>query len=309
MLLKNYISIIITVLTLSAAPFSVNASACSNNKVKLQILGSGGPELNDQRASTSYLIWINNKARILVDAGSGSSFNFEKTGANINDLKAILLTHLHVDHSADIPAYIKASFFTDRDKDLLILGPAGNQRMPSTQQFIHNLFGKKSAFRYLNDYLDPAQQNEYHIRVKNIALSQKKIFQHTISTNLKVKATAVHHGPIAAIAWRVDVADCSITFSGDMSNQYKTIAALAKNTNLFVAHNAIPETATGVAAFLHMRPSAIGTIANKATVKKLVLSHRMNRTIGKEKNTLSFIKKHYKGEIQFANDLDIIVPQ
>ncbi len=295
--------------TLSNTPINAKASSCSNNNIKLQILGSGGPELNDQRASSSYLIWINGKASILIDAGAGSSFNFEKTGANINDLQAILLTHLHVDHSADIPAYIKASFFTDRNKDLLILGPAANRRMPSTQQFIHNLFGKKSAFRYLNDYLDPTQKNDYHIKTKNVALTQGKLFQHTLSTNLTVKAMAVHHGPIAAIAWRVEIAGCSITFSGDMSNQYKTIEVLAKNTDLFVAHNAIPETATGVAAFLHMRPSAIGKISHKAMVKKLVLSHRMNRTIGAEKQTLRFIKKHYPGEIQFANDLDIIIPK
>jgi len=52
-----------------------------------------------------------------------------------------------------------------------------------------------------------------------------------------------------------------------------------------------------------MPPSVIGEIAAQAKVKKLVLSHRMNRTLGKETQTLSSIKKHYKGEVDFANDL------
>ncbi len=291
------------------SPRLLNAGSCTNNQVKLQILGSGGPELNDKRASSSYLVWINNKASFLVDAGSGSSYHYEKTAAKFEDLKAILLTHLHVDHSADIPAYIKASFFTGRNTDLLIFGPDGNKLMPSTEKFIQLLLGKRSAFRYLSDYLDRQQKNDYHIVVKNVPLRKNELFRYTFSSRLKIKATVVHHGPVAAIAWRIEIDKCSLTFSGDMNNAYRSIATLAKNTDLFIAHNAVPESATGVAAFLHMRPSTIGKISHKARVKKLILSHRMNRTIGREKETLNIIRKYYKARVQFANDLDIFKPK
>ena len=125
---------------------------CLSNRVELQVLGSGGPELNDRRTSTSYLIWLDNKAVIMVDTGGGSSSNFEKTDANFNNLLAILFTHLHVDHSADFPAYIKHSYFSRRSSDLYVYGPTGNDLMPSTSEFIQSLFGNDGAFRYLNDY-------------------------------------------------------------------------------------------------------------------------------------------------------------
>ena len=35
-------------------------------KVELEVLGSGGPEL-DGRASTSYILWIDDDAKLLVD--------------------------------------------------------------------------------------------------------------------------------------------------------------------------------------------------------------------------------------------------
>jgi len=79
--------------------------------MRLQVLGSGGLEINDGLASSSYLVWIDNKATILIDAGGGCSLNFEKSGANFNDLKVILLTHLHVDHSVELPVYIKLVSF------------------------------------------------------------------------------------------------------------------------------------------------------------------------------------------------------
>jgi ribonuclease BN (tRNA processing enzyme) len=48
----------------------------------------------------------------------------------------------------------------------------------------------------------------------------------------------------------------------------------------------------------------IGTVAGNAHVKQLVLSHRMLRTLGKEKETEAEIRHAYSGPITFANDLD-----
>jgi hypothetical protein len=49
------------------------AAPCTGKGVELQVLGSGGPELEDKRASSSYLLWQDGRARILVDSGGGSA--------------------------------------------------------------------------------------------------------------------------------------------------------------------------------------------------------------------------------------------
>ncbi len=116
--------------------FHTQASAqCQAQRIKIQVLGSGGPELNDGRASTSYLIWLDNKGVVLIDAGSGSSLNYEKTSARLNDLQVMAFSHFHVDHSADFAAYVKAFYFSHRNKPLSVLGPAGNDLMPSASEF------------------------------------------------------------------------------------------------------------------------------------------------------------------------------
>ena len=79
---------------------------------------------------------------------------FEQSGAALNDLDVVLLSHLHVDHSNDLPALIKASFFTNRQRDLPLYGPTGNTLMPSTTEFVQGLFGTKGVYRYLSDYVD-----------------------------------------------------------------------------------------------------------------------------------------------------------
>ncbi len=279
-------------------------SACQANRVELQVLGSGGPEMDDRRASSAYLVWIDHRARILIDAGGGSSLNFEKAGASIEDLQAVLFTHFHVDHSAAFPVLIKAAFFTSRKSDLPVYGPTGNAWMPSTSDFVGAMLGPRGAYRYLSEYASQYEPADFHLRPYDIAPDRQRIQRFMLPDRVAISTIAVHHGPIPALAWRVDAAGCAIAFSGDMNNDYGTLAKLARHADILVAHNAIPEDATGVARNLHMPPSEIGKIAASAQPRLLVLSHRMNRTLGRESETRHLIRMHYRGPVRFANDLD-----
>lgn len=280
-------------------------SACGDDGVWLQVLGSGGPELDDGRASSGYLIWQNGKARILIDMGGGSSLRFEQSGASLNDLDVILMSHFHVDHSNDLPALIKASYFTDRARDLPLYGPTGNRLMPSAIAFVQRLFGAEGAFAYLSDYLDGRES--YRLLPHDVEASGKRQ-QQVMSEPYHLTAVPVHHGPVPALAWRVEIGGRSLVFSGDMSNRNDMLTGLAKQADLLVAHHAIPEQAGAVARSLHMPPSVIGQIAARAGVKQLVLSHRMNRTLGLEPDSTRLIRKDYAGPLQFADDLQCFRP-
>jgi ribonuclease BN (tRNA processing enzyme) len=75
----------------------------------------------------------------------------------------------------------------------------------------------------------------------------------------------------------------------DTNGEGADLLHLAKDADLFFAHNAVPEGASGVERRLHMPPVVIGQIAQEAHVKRLMLSHRMLRTLGKEEQSLSEI--------------------
>lgn len=276
--------------------------------MKIQILGSGGPELTDRRASTSYLIWLNGKARLLVDTGPGSSLYFEQSGAKLNDLDAVLYTHFHVDHSSDLPAFIKATYFTGRNRDLYLYGPTGNALMPSATDFIDGLFGAHGIYRYLSEYLQPGESSLYKIRPVNILAAGDKPTVLALPGQITASAVPVHHGPLPALAWRIDVDGCSVTFSGDTNNIGASLERLAQDTDLFIVHHAIPENAGATARNLHMTPSMIGKTVHNAGAKKLLLSHRMQRTEGMETETLQKIRKTFQGPVEFADDLAAYEP-
>lgn len=296
--------VLVVILSFTSSVFA----ECQSERVNVQVLGSGGPEMSDARASSSYLIWLDGKSVVLIDTGPGSSFNFEQSGASIADLQAVAFSHFHVDHSADFPALIKASYFTNRNTDLFVFGPQGNHLMPSATEFVHGMLGKKGVYRYLREYVTASKPSAYKIRTENIPAHKSLAKGVQIAKSLSLASIAVHHGPVPALAWRVEVHGCAIVLSGDMSNQYQTLEKLAKGADILIAHNAIPEVARGAARNLHMPPSEIGKIAAKANVKKLVLSHRMKRTLSREQETLKNIRLSYKGPVKFANDMDIFFP-
>jgi len=282
---------------------SAAAAQCGSLGVAAQVLGSGGPELQDKRASSSYLVWVDGQARVLVDAGGGSALRVGESGATMSQLDVILFTHFHVDHSGDFPALIKSSWFEDRKRPLPIYGPPGNAFMPSTTEFVGDFFADHRAFGYLSELLVPGEEGSYKMQPHNVEANDTPIVAFRFE-GITASAVRVIHGGVPALAWRVEVDGKSIVFSGDTNGEREGLSRLAANADLFIAHNAVPDGATGVERRLHMPPSVIGEIAAKAQVKNLVLSHRMLRTLGKEDQTLEEIKKRYSGQVTFANDLD-----
>jgi ribonuclease BN (tRNA processing enzyme) len=289
-------------LYLCAAP-SVTAQSCGTAGLEMQVLGSGGPELQDKRASSSYLIWDHGRARVMVDAGGGSELRFGASGAHMSQLDVFLFSHFHVDHSGGFPALIFSSWFGERSRALPVYGPAGNEYMPSTTEFVHDLFGDPhGAWRYLSELVEPGQRGSYQIEPHNVATAAPRLVWR--NSDIAVYAVRVVHGAFPALAWRVEMGGKRIVFSGDTNGEGNGLTELATNADLFVAHNAVPEGASGVERRLHMPPSVIGATAGNAHVKQLVLSHRMLRTLGKEKETQEEIRRHYAGPLAFANDLD-----
>ncbi len=216
-----------------------------------------------------------------------------------------LFSHFHVDHSSDFPALIFSSWFEDRKRPLPVYGPTGNDFMPSTTEFVHDLFADPhGAWRYLSELTEPGQ-GSYQLQPHNVAPSSTPVLIFR-NTNMALYAVTVIHGQVPALAWRIEIGGKRIVFSGDTNGEGEGLTQLASNADLFVAHNAVPEGATGVERRLHMPPSVIGATAADAHVKQLVLSHRMLRTLGKENETQTEIKRRYSGPIQFANDLDCV---
>jgi ribonuclease BN (tRNA processing enzyme) len=157
-----------------AGPSGASAQTCAAGPVTLQILGSGGPAINSDRASTSYLLWIDGKARMLVDMGGGAYLRFGQSGAKLSDLALIAISHLHPDHVSDLPALLWLSHQVRKEPLPIvgpsagtgISGPAGNDVAPDFPTFLARMFDEKNgAFQVMGATLGASKGNGVPLKI------------------------------------------------------------------------------------------------------------------------------------------------
>src|SRR5579872_2777672 len=156
---RSFALILTSLATLCVAPYALAASPprpaeSSAHQLELIVLGSGGPAALG-RASSSYVALLDGKPRVLIDAGPGSFARFGEVHLSADALDTVLLTHLHVDHAAELPGFVKSRAVSEgRPIHFDVFGPsgqiaqAGSAAFPSTREFVELLFGARGAFAY-----------------------------------------------------------------------------------------------------------------------------------------------------------------
>lgn len=283
------------------------------SRLSVTVLGSGGPIANAHRASAGYLVSINRRPRFLVDAGGGIYERIGRSGLDLSALQQILLTHLHIDHTSDLPAVIMDLYMCDRKRPIVIAGPAGRpgndaapenrSAQPGTNEFVQLLFGPDGAWRYMNTFenfqtevrespSDPAEGT-----IRTIAVDE--ILE---DLGVSISATAVPHGMMPAVAFRIECDEQSIVFSGDISGSTPAFVELARNCSLLVHDFALPERDVPHGD-LHAKPSVVGLTAQRSGAKVLLLSHFMPAIESELGQSVDIVRREYAGSIEVASDL------
>jgi ribonuclease BN (tRNA processing enzyme) len=302
------IALVATMVVVAGVSSAQPASICPPpDGVALQILGSGGPIADDGRASSGYLVWIDGKARILIDAGGGTFLRFGEAKASFNDLDFVGLSHFHTDHSADFVALLKSGNFSGRERSLRVAGPDGAGPFPGLLVYLDSLLnGNDGAYGYLQGYLDGSRGLAKLDAVEVGADADSVIVFQDAASDLKIEALHVPHGIVPALGFRVRSGDATIVFASDQNGSDSAFIGFAKHASLLVMHMPIPQDATGGALQLHARPGRIAEIASGAEAGTLVLSHFMARSLKSLDENVDVIREGYAQPIVVASDLDCL---
>lgn len=178
----------------------------------LIVLGSGGPRPFG-RAGSSYIVAVNGTPRILVDAGPGMFLRVGELNVNLEPVDTVLLTHLHIDHTGDLPGFFKARSLTARASSIrfTVFGPEGGGVFPSTSRLLNLLFEKGGAWEYQKTFGADEEIRGVDLPV-DLASPERRI----LDKDGRITAIATHHGDCPSVAYRVDFKNESIAFSGDM---------------------------------------------------------------------------------------------
>lgn len=281
-----------------------NDLQCQNKDFTLQLLGSGGPISDDQRASSGEVIWYQGKSRVLIDAGGGTYLRFGQSGARLEDLKLIGISHFHTDHVADLPAILKGGMFLSNKKQLLLSGPEGGAGFPSMTEFFADEFAKgKGAFAYLSGLYDATDGINLQVNLQDIDYKSKTAQRVYDADGIKVTALGIPHGDVPNLAYRIESPEGTIVISADQNGSNDAFIDFAKGADILVMPAAIDENADAESKFMHAPPSVIGKIAAQVQPKILVLNHFMGKSLVLKQDTLDIVKKYYHGKVYASRDL------
>ena len=277
--------------------------------LELVVLGSGGPGATG-RAGAGYVVLVDGKPRILIDAGPGTFVRLGEAKLSLANIDIVLLTHLHIDHTGELPGFFKARAVSgDGPVNVRVFGPTGHHgegdeaSFPSTSHFIDLLFGPDGAYSYLRDFAEPVTINTTDIDASTNAPKTPKVIY--AEQGIDISAIAGHHGDAPAVIYRIDYHHQSITFSGDIdANGIDNLRRIAQHTNLLVFNCVVldPPGSRPVLYTLHTPPKTISVVAADSETKKLLLSHLSPVIDQQQASVEASIRTHYKGPIVFAQD-------
>jgi ribonuclease BN (tRNA processing enzyme) len=295
-------------------------------RTRLVMLGTqGGPNFNLERGETAHALVVDG-ALYLVDCGYGTLAALVRAGLHYRGVEQIFLTHLHDDHSADLPALVGHQWTDGRVTPVGIYGPAGTARLVAAA-VEYNATNEEIRL------VDEARS----VRVRDLFTGHDVLAdaQSTpVFTDERVRVSAVENThypaeskrrmPHRSIALRFDASDRSIVFSGDTAVS-SALVALAKGADVLVceamdvqlmraafdrrvAAGAYADNPEGIWHHIvttHTTTEQAGQMAAEAGVKTLVLGHLIPGALSPvpDDTYSAAARKHFGGEIVVGRDL------
>lgn len=175
--------------------------------IEVTLLGTGSPIPDPERAGPSTLVRASDQM-FLIDCGRGVLQRLAAVGSGANQLSALLLTHLHSDHIADLGDVIITrwvSTFAPDAPPLQIIGPPGTADVVEATL---RAFGHDIGYRIAHHAdLNGPPQVEVHEHTDGVVWDRGGV---------RIRVAPTDHRPVTpTIAFRIEHSGASVVAAGD----------------------------------------------------------------------------------------------
>jgi len=295
---------------------------------QLVLLGTqGGPNVNLKRSQNASAVVVDGRP-YLIDCGYGTVRSLVASGVGLQQVGSVFLTHLHDDHTSDLPALLTQQWTGSKATPTTVHGPYGTAALIEAAV----AFLKANAEIRITDE-GRTTRPEALYKGQDITATAKPAPAFS-DDRVKVSTVENAHFPERAkanmryrsLSYRIDTPTRSIVISGDTAYS-PGLVELARGVDVFVCEvidlsiynnlmaqakaaeakgivNSVPKHVVET----HSTTVDVGRMAAEARVKTLVLSHLLpgsNRNATQEFPDTAYIegvRQHFSGQVIIGRD-------
>ena len=319
-------------LTLGAAvPTSTLAQAAppASDTVQFITLGTGGgPVIRRERSEPANAVKVG-QSIYLFDIGAGTLRRMAEAGLATGQIKAIFLSHLHIDHTADLAPFLLNRWVLNDYRKLPVFGPRG------TAATVGGIAQMSVPVRLapvtIGGPRKPSFESTHVVSQFTSTMDHPTLIY--FDEKLRVLAITNSHYNFApgsaearfsrSYAFRIEAGGKSYVYTGDTGMSDKLVelahgadvlvsevidmAGIAETLN--VSGTVPPNVLPALLAHMehdHLTPTQIGEIARRAGVKRVVLTHLVPGNDGETELTpyTRGLTERFAGPVVVAKDLD-----
>jgi ribonuclease BN (tRNA processing enzyme) len=244
----------------------------------LTVLGSAGSHTGPGRVCSGYLVEAGGTA-LLLDAGNGSTANLQRQLA-FRDLDAIVVSHRHLDHCADlVGAYYALRFDPAVEARLPLYAPA------EVHDTLTRLMSADSAMGFDEVFSHRQVGHGDQLDLGPLAIR----FAHSVH-------------PPPTVSTRIEVDGRVLVYSGDSAGGAELVA-IARGADLLLCEATWAGDASAYPAGIHLTATQAGEVAREAEVGRLVLTHIAGGT--DRDRALAEASAVFDGPVVLAEDLQV----
>jgi len=244
--------------------------------IEITLIGTGVAMPQPHRVQSGIL--VNLDSPVLFDCGSGVLPRLLDCAA----IGHVFLTHLHLDHVADVMSLIKAKWLCG-SHDLRIYGPSG------TREWLSRVF---DAYPYM--------LGKMNIKVFEMA-DQDRV---PIGRYEIICVRTAHGMPSLGYGIADEEGRVRVVYSGD-TEPIKSIAALASGADLLIHECSFPDSVPDVTN--HTTPRMLGDMMVGIAVGRIILTHLYPHTIGLEDEMVATVHEYCGCDVTIGEDMETVV--
>jgi len=297
----------------------------------LVLLGTrAGPGIDITRGQTGSAVVVDGRP-YLVDCGYGTLRQLVASNVGYLQISTIFFTHLHDDHTGDVPALLSFQWTNGKTTVTDAYGPFGTNRLIAASVAV---IRSNVEIRTADEGRTVDADAQFHGHDVSAADAPIQVFKDDRITVTAIENT--HFPPRSkakmmhrSLALRLDTKDRSIVFAGDTAYS-ANVARLARGADVLVCEIAdagmlaqMEERSKAAAAAgnpnnifrhvaeTHSSPADVARMATEANVKMVVLNHQLaGPTVGNLAYPVTAfiqgVRQGYSGEVIVGQDLMVL---